>query len=212
MIKEKLGPRIDGWVHAVFPFLFWRPIHPDALSLFGALVASAAGPAFAVGAFGWAGGLLLVGGFFDLVDGVVARHFGTATRFGALLDSSLDRVVDIVAVLGLVVHFAGAGDRAGISLSSVILVSSVLTSYVKARAAGVVERMPGGLLERGERIGLLALGALTGWLWPILWVLAIGSSVTLAQRIDYARSEMQRLDRLSARSRAGGEGYDGRRS
>jgi hypothetical protein len=77
----------------------------------------------------------------------------------------------------------------------VILVASVLTSYAKARAELILDRMPGGFLERGERIGLLAIGTITGWLWPVLWLLALGSSVTVGQRFLYAYREMGRLDR-----------------
>jgi phosphatidylglycerophosphate synthase len=195
VIKEKLGHRIDGWIHTLFPFLFWRPINPDWLTLIGTIVAGASGWAFAEGSHVLAGLFLLAGGFFDLVDGVVARHFGISTRFGAFLDSSLDRVVDILAMVGLVTYYAREGDVAGILLCSVILVATVLTSYAKARAELILDRMPGGLLERGERVGLLAAGSILGILWPILWVLALGTVVTAGQRFLYAYREMGRLDR-----------------
>jgi phosphatidylglycerophosphate synthase len=195
VIKEKLGHRIDGWIHRLFPFLFWHPINPDWLTLGGTLIACSAGLAYAEGAHGLAGVLLLAGGFFDLVDGVVARHFGISSRFGAFLDSSLDRVVDVAVMLGLVVYFARADAPGGVLLCSVILVATVLTSYSKARAELILARMPGGLLERGERIGMLALGSILGILWPILWILAVGTVVTVAQRILYAYREMGRLDR-----------------
>ncbi|MAG31787.1 MAG: CDP-alcohol phosphatidyltransferase [Deltaproteobacteria bacterium] len=206
VIKEKLGHRIDGWIHTLFPFLFWRPIPPDLLTVTGTVVASAAGLAFAGGQPRLAGVLLLVGGFFDLVDGVVARHFGISTRFGAFLDSSLDRVVDILVMLGLVTFFARRGDSIGIVLCALILVASVLTSYAKARAERILERMPGGLLERGERIGLLALGALVGVLWPILWLLAVGTLVTVGQRFLYAYREMAQLDRAEREAEDGEAG------
>jgi phosphatidylglycerophosphate synthase len=195
VIKEKLGHRIDGWIHRFFPFLFWRPINPDALTLLGTVVAGASGLAFARGELRLGGFLLIAGGFFDLVDGVVARHFGMTSRFGAFLDSSLDRVVDILAMLGLFAYFLGHSDGVGAGLCALILVASVLTSYAKARAELILERMPGGFLERGERIGLLALGALSGWIWPALIFLAFGSSVTVGQRFLYAYQEMGRLDR-----------------
>ena len=194
MIKEKLGHRIDGWIHTLFPFLFWRPINPDVLTLVGMLIAAAAGLAFAEGAFRLAGGLLVAGGFFDLVDGVVARHFEISTRFGAFLDSSLDRVVDILVMLGLLIFYVREPSWVGVALCAVILVASVLTSYAKARAELVLDRMPGGLLERGERVGLLAVGAILGLVWPVLWVLAIGTVVTVGQRFLYASREMARLD------------------
>ena len=190
MIKEKLGDRLDGWIHWLFPFLFWRSIPPDLLTLVGTVIASLAGLAFARGELRPAGILLLAGGFFDLVDGVVARHFGTASDFGGFLDSCLDRVVDILVVLGLFAHAIGEGDRIAAGLCAVILVGSVLTSYAKARAELVLDHMPGGLLERGERIGLLALGALSGWIAPILWLLAVGTAVTAGQRFLYVRRAM----------------------
>jgi len=211
VIKEKLGHRIDGWIHTLFPFLFWRPINPDALTLVGMVIAAGAGLAFAAGAFRLAGVLLLFGGFFDLVDGVVARHFGISTRFGAFLDSTLDRVVDVLVMVGLLIFFARAqgsdADSAavGLALCTVILVASVVTSYAKARAEHVLERMPGGLLERGERIGLLAVGAILGVLWPVLWVLAIGTVVTVGQRFLYAHREMTRLDRAAEVARTAGD-------
>ena len=220
MIKEKLGHRIDGWIHRGFPFLFWHPINPDLLTILGMLIAGSAGLAFAQGAFAWAGCLLLVGGFFDLVDGVVARHFEISTRFGAFLDSTLDRVVDILTMVGLLVYFARAPivkagpfaiskpDELGIALCTVILVASVLTSYAKARAEQMTAPMPGGLLERGERIGLLALGAIFGLLWPVLWVLAIGTVMTVGQRFLYAYREMNRLDEVE-RSSGPGSGVTG---
>jgi len=195
VIKEKLGHRIDGWVHQFFPFLFWRRLNPDWLTVLGTVIAGASGWAFAEGAQTVAGVCLLAGGFFDLVDGVVARHFSISTRFGAFLDSSLDRVVDILSMVGLVAYYAREDDGLGIVLCSVILVATVLTSYSKARAELILERVPGGLLERGERIGLLAAGSILGILWPILWIMAIGTVVTAAQRFVYAHREMGRLDR-----------------
>jgi phosphatidylglycerophosphate synthase len=211
VIKEKLGHRIDGWIHSLFPFLFWRPISPDTLTIAGMVIAAGAGFAFAEGAFRLAGVLLLAGGFFDLVDGVVARHFERSTRFGAFLDSTLDRVVDVLVMVGLLVFFAraqGAGLSAsagapesfatiGLALCTVILVASVVTSYAKARAEHELDRMPGGLLERGERIGLLAMGAILDLLGPVLWLLAIGTVVTVGQRFLYAHREMTRLDRAT---------------
>lgn len=202
MIKERLGHRIDGWIHALFPFLFWRPIPPDLMTVFGTLVAGASGLAFVSGELRWGGLLLLAGGFFDLVDGVVARHFGLTTRFGAFLDSSLDRVVDILAMLGLFGFFLRSGDTFEAGLCAWILVATVLTSYAKARAELLLDRMPGGLLERGERIGLLIVGSLIGGLGLALVVLALGSSVTVAQRFLYAHREMGRLDRAESAAAA----------
>jgi phosphatidylglycerophosphate synthase len=204
VIKERLGERIDDWIHSLFPFLFWRPVDPDWLTVTGTVVAGSSCLAFALGELRIGGLLLLAGGFFDLVDGVVARHFGVTTRFGAFLDSSLDRVVDILAMLGLFAFFVGNGEPLGALVCGWILVTTVLTSYAKARAELMLERMPGGLLERGERIGLLAIGTVAGLLWPVLVVLLVGSTVTVGQRFLYARREMGRLDRLESEAADGG--------
>ena len=202
VIKEKLGHRIDGWIQVLFPCLFWRALSPNLLTVVGTLVAGSSGLAFATGACALGGGMLLAGGFFDLVDGVVARHAGRETRFGAFLDSSLDRVVDVLSLVGLVYFYATQGQGGWASVCAWVLVASVLTSYAKARAEQELERMPGGLLERGERIGLLAIGALSGWLEPVLGLLALGTSVTVGQRFLYAYREMSRLDRREADSQA----------
>lgn len=194
MIKSSFGDRLDGWIHRLFPFLFTRSLNPNTLTVTGALVSCVAAVELARGEFGVGGLLILAGGFFDLVDGVVARHRGVASSFGAFLDSTLDRLVDMVLLLGLVVHYAFARDTTTAVVAAVVLVASVLTSYVKARAETRIPTLEGGFFERGERIGLLALGAITGWMVPALWLLAFGSTVTVAQRFAVAYRELERLD------------------
>lgn len=203
MIKEKLGSRLDSVVHTLFPFLFKRSINPDLLTVTGTFMSLAAAVAFAHGEI-VAGGLLMwLGGFFDLVDGVVARHFGTSTTFGGFLDSTLDRVADMVILLGIVVHYAGIGEITIATLASIALVSSVVTSYSKARAELHIEHMPGGLLERGERCGLLIAGSVLGFLVPVLWILAVGTTLTAGQRLRVAYREMALIDAASSATSSG---------
>lgn len=190
MIKAKLGSYIDGWIHAAFPFLFRRPVDPNLLTILGTLISVAAAAAFALGAFVWGALLLLAGGFFDLVDGVVARHFQTSTPFGAFLDSSMDRLVDMVVLLGLILHYGSQGRPGVVLLAAIVLVSSVMTSYAKARAELFVSELRGGIFERGERIGLIAAGGLLGWMVPVLWLLAIGTTLTVIQRFQAAHRGM----------------------
>ena len=76
MIKTKYGHRLDDWIQRGFPFLFRRPLHPNLLSALGVLVSAASAVSFAAGHLPLAGVLMLAGGFFDLVDGVVARMRG----------------------------------------------------------------------------------------------------------------------------------------
>ena len=199
MIKSSIGERLDALIHQLFPFLFRRHLDPNTLTVCGALVSLAAAVAFAFGHFAPGGILMLLGGFFDLVDGVVARHQGSASRFGAFLDSTLDRFVDMVLLLGICVHFAARGEAGTVLLAGVALVASVLVSYAKARAELVLPRFDVGLFERGERVVLLAAGAILGFLVPALWIIAIGSAVTVAQRFAAAYREMERLDEADCR-------------
>jgi len=200
MIKEKFGDRLDDWIHAALPFLFRRPIDPNLLTVFGAFVSLLAAAAFAVGWFVAGGVIVLLGGFFDLVDGVVARHHGTTTRFGAFLDSTLDRLVDMALLLGIALYFARVGRPEVVLLAGVALIAVVLVSYSKACAERYVPEIKVGFFERGERVGLLAAGGILGLVVPALWVIAIGSSVTVIQRFDRAYREMQKAD---AADRAG---------
>lgn len=193
MIKAKLGSYIDGWIQTAFPFLFRRAVNPNLLTVIGTLICVGAGAAFALSHFLLGGVLLLAGGFFDLVDGVIARHFQSSTPFGAFLDSSMDRLVDMVVLLGIVLHYGAQGRSGVVLLAGIVLISSVLTSYAKARAEQFVPELNGGVFERGERIGLLALAGILGWMVPILWLLAVGTTVTVIQRFAAAYREMADL-------------------
>jgi len=199
MIKAKLGDRLDAWLQALLPFLFRHPLNPNLLTVLGTLVSLGAAAGFAFGQFRWAGVLILAGGFFDLVDGVIARHQGTASTFGAFLDSTLDRLVDMGILLGIVVHYAGRGEPGLVLLAGYALVATVLVSYAKARAELFVPVLEGGLLERGERIGLLAAGAILGFMVPALWIVAVGATITVVQRFALAYREMAELDASSRR-------------
>ena len=121
MIKQKLGGRIDGWIHAAFPFMFVRPLNPNLLTIVGATGSIVSGVAFANGWFVLGGILILASGFFDLVDGVVARHNGISTRFGGFLDSTLDRFADMAVLIGIAIHFANVGQPALVLLTCLAL-------------------------------------------------------------------------------------------
>ena len=194
MIKSVLGKDLDPLIQRIFPFLVRRHLDPNLLSASGALVSVAAGAAFGMGRLELGGLLILFGGFFDQVDGVVARHQGDSTRFGAFLDSTLDRLSDMALLLGLGVHYGVQGEPGHAVLAGAALVVSVLVSYTKARAEVDIGSLEVGILERAERVVILAAGALFGFVIPALWIIALGSTITLIQRVTLARREMERLD------------------
>jgi len=194
VIKAKFGHRLDGWIESAFPVLIRHPVNPNLLTVTGTLISLGSATAFAFGHFVLGAWLILAGGLFDLVDGVIARHHGTATAFGAFLDSTMDRLADMAILLGVMLHFAGRGDAGTVLLAGVALIAAVLTSYAKARAEQWVRSFEGGLLERGERLFILGVGAVSGYMVAALWVLAVLGTGTAVYRFALAYRELARLD------------------
>ena len=136
------------------------------------------------------GFLVLLSGLFDILDGALARLTNQATRFGALLDSTFDRISDAVLLLGLLVLYLMSGGIIEMVLIFLALVGSFLTSYVRARAEGLGINCPVGLFTRAERVIILALGLLLNQLYEfsifiaLLLVVVLGF-VTVGQRLIY---------------------------
>ena len=135
--------------------------------------------------------------FSDTVDGVMARMSGRSGKWGAYLDSTLDRVGDSAIFGGLVLWYAGRGDdflMAGLALSCLILGSVV--SYAKARAEGLGFTANVGIAERADRlVAVLAITGLVGVGLPevvltvVLALLAIASLITVFQRMLLVRRQ-----------------------
>jgi len=187
VIKDKFGKDLDGWVKTFAPFLFKRPVDPNLLTVLGTAVCVCAAVAFAQGHLLTGALLLWGGGLFDLVDGVVARHFQISSAFGAFLDSTLDRLVDMAVLIGLCIHFAVSGDVVTALVAGVALAASVLTSYTKARAESLDIELNVGIIERGERLILIVAGGVFGLMEFMLWLLAAGATATVVQRFTAAR-------------------------
>lgn len=127
---------------------------------------------------------------FDMVDGAMARARGSGTPFGAVLDSTCDRVADGVLFACLAWWATGIGDQRHVGIAALAcLVLGSLVSYVKARAEGVGLRADGGLVERPERLIIALVGSgLEGLGVPFalavaLWLLAVASLWTFGQRV-----------------------------
>ena len=198
MIKAKFGDRLDALVQRAMPFLLRKPVNPNLLSVIGVVVSLAAAAVFPLGWFVVGGVLIVAGGAFDLIDGVVARYHGRSTRFGAFLDSTLDRVSDMALLLGIAMYYALSGEPGHVLLAGYTLAASALVSYAQAKAELVVPGFQVGIFERGERIVILALGALTGFMVTALWVLAVGNTITVVQRFAHAYREMAEIDAVES--------------
>jgi len=134
-----------------------------------------------------AGVLILLGGAFDVLDGVVARTNGKVTDFGAFLDSVLDRYSDAFLFLAIAWYMVIQGEEVGVFLSLGSLVGAFLISYARARAGALGRNCHTGIMERPERIILIAAACFTGYFLPVLWLLFILTHLTVIQRIVHVR-------------------------
>ncbi len=180
MIETRIRGRIEPLLDPIGRFLARLGITPTALTLLGLALAVAGAVLVARGALGWGGGLFLAGSALDGLDGTVARVSGRATRRGALIDSVADRIGE-TALWGGVAFWLSDTPRL-VMVSIFCLAGALLTSYLRAKAEAVGADGRGGVVGRGERVVILSLGLLTGWLEPVLWVLLVGIWVTVAFR------------------------------
>ncbi|MEV7776200.1 phosphatidylinositol phosphate synthase [Kitasatospora sp. NPDC086791] len=196
-------------------FLIRLGVSPDAVTLVGT-AGSVAGALvfFPRGEFFWGTITITLFIFSDLVDGNMARQLGRTSKWGAFLDSTLDRVADAAIFGGLAMWYAGKGDDNLLCAVAIFcLASGLVVSYTKARAES--QGLPcdvSGLVERAERLvaSLVAAGVAglqtfgvpyVEWLLPVaLWLVAAGSLVTVFQRVLTVRREAFEADRAAAGS------------
>jgi CDP-diacylglycerol--glycerol-3-phosphate 3-phosphatidyltransferase len=182
-------------------------ISPNALTVAGFVGVCLAALAAAVQAWLLAGVLLLAFGIFDLFDGAVARATGRVSRFGAFLDSTLDRTGENLVLAGTAVGCATAGFPVGVALAALAMAFASVVTYARARAEAVGLKGEVGIAPRPERLVVLSAGLiLTGlsggvalvhqpsdiaapWLALALAIVALTSAITVVQRILYVRRQ-----------------------
>ncbi|NLX35284.1 MAG: CDP-alcohol phosphatidyltransferase family protein [Chloroflexi bacterium] len=158
-------------------------IKANTVTLLGGLFNIVVGVVIAFGRLPLGGALLILAAGFDALDGSMARQLGRPTRFGAFLDSTLDRVSEIAIFGGLLWHYMAQGQALYVLLSFLALAGSVLVSYTRARAEGLDIECKVGWFTRVER-SLLTIVALIADVMPYaLWVLVVGTWFTSGQRM-----------------------------
>jgi CDP-diacylglycerol--glycerol-3-phosphate 3-phosphatidyltransferase len=164
-------------------------VTPSAITWFGLLVTVGAAALIITRHLFAAGFVVLVAGFFDMLDGALARHTNRVTRFGAVLDSTLDRLAEAVLLLGILVLYAREQAFVPILLACVALVGSLLVSYIRARAEAVGLECQVGLFTRPERVVVLALGLLLNHVFDALLIalviIVVLGFFTAGQRLIY---------------------------
>lgn len=177
-------------------------VSPNAVTLLGtgaivfASVVFVARGQFLVGLI-----IITVAAFTDLLDGAMARAKNAETHFGALLDSTMDRIADGVIFASLAYYLAISGDRATAAAALVCVVAAEVVSYVKSRAESLGATCDVGLAERAERLVLIGAGGLLAivgvpYAIPVaVWLLALVSVVTIVQRIVHVRPQLENKER-----------------
>ncbi|MGH9498101.1 MAG: CDP-alcohol phosphatidyltransferase family protein [Terriglobales bacterium] len=185
-------------LHIIVRWLALSRINPNALTFMGLVVNT-----IAAILFGYANsenqarllfyaGLVIIGsGFFDLVDGEVARATNRVTRFGGFFDSVIDRYSDASQFLGLLVFYARGERFAYVVLTAFVMVSAIMVSYTRARAESLIGSCRVGFLERPERLVLVIIGALFNRMAPVLWLIAVLSTITVIHRMRYTWTRTQ---------------------
>ncbi len=168
-------------------FTKWE-ISPNAFTVAGVIITSVAAASFLMGFIRLGGILILLGGLCDTIDGRLARTAGKATRFGALLDSTVDRYSEFIMFFGIAAHFITVEDYSTSAATFLALCGSFMVSYSRARAESLGFEARMGIMQRPERIVLIAVGALIHIVAfkSAIWLVAFFANFTALQRIRFA--------------------------
>ena len=182
----------DYFTRPVARLLAKTSITPNTISWLGFIIAIGAVSLIITGHLFAAGFVVLLAGFFDILDGALARSTNRNTRFGAILDSSLDRLGEAVVLLAILIFYIlNANERPVIValLVTLTIIGSFMVSYVRARAEALDLKGQTGFFSRAERVIVLALGLLFSQisyaLITALAIIMVFSFITVSQRLLY---------------------------
>jgi len=168
----------------VVRFLARISVTPSIITWFGFLLAVGAAALIVTGHLFAAGFVVLFAGFFDMLDGALARYTNQTTCFGAVLDSTLDRLSEAVLLIGILLY-VGNQSLVAVLLVFLALFGSLLVSYIRARAEALDLECQVGLFTRVERVIVLALGLLLNQIVIALVIIVVFSFFTFGQRLIY---------------------------
>jgi len=188
---EKTRKNISNCVtQPIVNLLARTPLTPNALTWLGFCITIGAAALIVTEHLLAAGIIVLVAGLFDMLDGALARVTNRVTRFGGILDSTLDRLSEAILLLGLLAVFARGGEVAESLLVGFALLGSLMVSYIRARMEGLGIECKAGLFTRPERVIVLALGLLlSGFDYALVTALSViifFSYFTAVQRLIFA--------------------------
>jgi CDP-diacylglycerol--glycerol-3-phosphate 3-phosphatidyltransferase len=179
MISARLGHALDKPLSVISGRI---GVHPNVITVAGFIV-TVAGAALIPVSLPVGGIVVAAGSLMDMLDGAVARANNKTSRFGAFLDSLLDRYSDAAIFIALARYFYVRGDTATSAACVFTMVGALLISYARARAEGVGKECRAGLMERPERLFLLVIGCTFDIIRPVVWALLALTHLTVAQRV-----------------------------
>ncbi|MGQ9759410.1 MAG: archaetidylinositol phosphate synthase [Candidatus Methanomethylicaceae archaeon] len=186
---NKVKERFNAILNPIAASLVTLGLSPNHLTLIGFIISITSAYAFFVANAPIGGALLLLAGIFDTLDGAVARITKRVTKWGGILDSVLDRYSDIIILSGIIL-----GGLCDLFWGLLSIMGSFMVSYIRARGElEGVKLSSVGLMERAERMILIAISALVGYTWAGVILLAILTNVTACQRLLHMRSSLGRL-------------------
>lgn len=189
--------------------LSMTPVTPNTLSWAGLCLAVVTAAVISSGYLLAGGLILLFSGYFDILDGALARRTGKMTSFGGVLDSTFDRIAEALVLLGILCLFVFSGDRTLFSLLprewsifvvAVALLGSPLASYVRSKAETLGIQCTMGIFTRTERVIVLVLGLLTGYVIIALGMIALLSLVTAGERLFYVYRQTTKYEARNTKS------------
>jgi len=192
-----LRKALQGYItQPVVSLLARTSITPNMVTWFGLILILVAASLAGIGYLFAAGLVVLISGFFDIIDGALARTTNHVTRFGGVLDSTLDRLSEAAILIGIMAYYLFNPvdfQEWVIILIGITMIASFLVSYVRSRAEADKISCQVGIFTRAERVIILALGLLINQVIIILIVIAILSIVRVVQRLVHVYQETQKI-------------------
>jgi CDP-diacylglycerol--glycerol-3-phosphate 3-phosphatidyltransferase len=191
LIPEAVKKKYLSWLEVVVTHVIGFNLHPNILSLMGFFLIIISVCFIVLGYLHIAAGIMLLAGIFDNIDGLVARKTNNISKFGALLDSTLDRTSEFLFLAGTTYFFIQKGLYPTAIAAGNAACFSFLVSYVRARAEGLGFTCDVGFMQREERVALLGISGVlhTTLFILVIWLIALASLITVVQRLLYIWKE-----------------------
>lgn len=189
-LRNYLKAALEPAFRPLASMLLWCRVTPNQISLVGVLLNLGAAALIVADHLVFAALVYLLAGGFDLLDGIVARLAKKATRFGAFLDSTADRISEGVVFAAIAHRFAQDGEPTAAAMAVLALLGSLLVSYTRARAEGLGLECRVGIVTRAERVLIVVFGLMFGLLIEAIYVMVVLTAFSAAQRIVHTLRQL----------------------